>query len=129
MTVKAQIKAGTNASSASSDIRFVTTVDGLDYKSVGFDVTLGGRYKKTVTSNNVYHTLFYVGSNSQVDNEYKPYKEFSTASTHFFAYTFRNMPTKSFGAKFVVTPYWVTLDGTTVYGETAVKCVKMGMGK
>ncbi len=129
LTVKAQIKAGTNASSASSDIRFVTTVDGLDYKSVGFDVTLGGRYKKTVTSNNVYHTLFYVGSNSQVDNEYKPYKEFSTASTHFFAYTFRNMPTKSFGAKFVVTPYWVTLDGTTVYGETAVKCVNMGIGK
>lgn len=129
LKVKAQITAGTNASSTSSDIRFVTTVDGLDYKSVGFDVTLGGRYKKTVTSNNVYHTLFYVGSNSEVDNEYKPYKEFSTASTHFFAYTFRNMPTKSFGAKFVVTPYWVTLDGTTVYGETAVKCVSMGIGK
>lgn len=129
LKVKAQITSGTNANSTSSDIRFVTTVDSLDYKSVGFDVTLGGRYKKTVTSNNVYHTLFYVGSNSQVDNEYKPYKEFSTASTHFFAYTFRNMPAKSFGAKFVVTPYWVTLDGTTVYGETAVKCVSMGIGK
>ena len=129
LTVKAQITAGTKSSSERSDIRFVTTVDNLNYKTIGFEITPEGRQKKTITSKNVYHTLYYVGSNSDFDNEYKPNKEFSTVSTSFYSYTYRKIPTESFDVKFVVTPYWITQDGTTVYGETAVKSVSMGINK
>ena len=124
LTVKAQITAGTTAGSEAADIRFVTTVDSLQYEKVGFEVTANG-VTKTYGSNVVYKQLYAV-SGSEVMT-YVPNEEFSPISIYFKACTITGVPNRAFDMEWTVRPYWVTLDGTTVYGETAVKTVRMGM--
>jgi hypothetical protein len=128
LTVKAQITAGTGEDSKKTNMRFVTTVDSLDYEKIGFVVTIEGREEQTVSTTVVYEQLYAVGNNKTVDT-LAPSEEFSPISLYFGAYSYLNIPTEDFDTKFTVTPYWITLDGTTVYGETAVKTVSMGYDK
>ena len=127
LTVKAQITAGTTADSEQADIRFVTTVDTLDYEKVGFEVTANG-ITKTFGSNIVYKQLYAVDSND-VLTTYKPNEQFSTTSTYFKACTIKGVLNRSFDVEWNVRPYWVTNDGTIVYGESAVKTVRMGLNQ
>lgn len=126
LTVKSQISAGITASSATADIRFVTTADTLRYSTIGFEVTANG-ITNTYGSNKVYEQLYAVNS-QEVMTEYKPYNEFSKVSTYFKACTISEIANKSFDAEWSVRAYWTTLDGTTVYGETAVRTVAAGIG-
>ena len=125
LTVRAQITAK-EASDTSSHMRFVTTVDSLDYAEIGFKVKIEGREEVTRSSKVVYDSLYALGSDNVVDT-LKPESEFSTISKHFAVYSYRNIPQSHFGTTFTVTPYWITLDGTVVEGETAVKTVSMGL--
>ena len=126
LKVKAQITANTTASSETADIRFVTTVDTLQYEKVGFEVTANGR-TKTYGSGVVYKQLKAVSSD-EVMTTYKPNEEFSPVSTYFKACTITGVPNSAFDWEWTVRPYWITSDGTTVYGETAVKRVSEGIG-
>ena len=112
LTAKAQLTSGTDASSETTSIRFVSTVDSLDYDSIGFVLTFNGS-TKTTSSTSVYTSLN--GSNGTTSFTYAP-TIFSSASNYFFAYTIKNVPNTYFDSAFEVTPYWVTKDGTTVYG-------------
>ena len=116
LTVKAQVNSGKNA------IRFVTTVDSLDYKLVGFDIEFCGKKadpEKTKTTT-VYTSLNqYVNDN----NEAALPTVFSPVSEYFAAFTVRNVPSDKTNEKFTVIAYWITLDGTTVYGESAQKFI------
>ena len=128
LVAKAQITAGTTSESEKTNMRFVTTVDSLDYEKIGFVVTIEGREEQTVATTVVYEQLFAVGSNNKVDT-LTPSKEFSPISTYFGAYSYLNIPMEDFDTKFTVTPYWITLDGTMVRGETVEKTVSMGYDK
>ena len=125
LEIKAQIKAGTTSESKMTDIRFVTSVDTLDYKAVGFEVAANGN-TKTYGSNVVYKQLYAVDSN-EIMTTYIPKEVFSSVSTYFKACTITGVPNAAFGMKWAVRPYWITLDGTRVYGETAEKTVNMGL--
>ena len=86
--------------------------------------------EKTLGSNKVYKTLYAVNDTETKLTEYCPYDEFSQNSVYFKTFTLNGF--KKDGAKFnydteiTVTPYWVTQDGTTVYGTKEVKCIRDG---
>lgn len=110
LTVKAQISSGTTANSASTSIRFITSVDSLKYKNVGFKITFNG---KTI---NQKMTKVYTAINAN-GKKVKP-SVFSADSHYMEAYTLKNIPKSAYGEEFTVTPHYTTLDGTIVEGET-----------
>ena len=110
LTVKAQVSGGTTANSASTAIRFITSLDSLKYENIGFKITFNG---KTIDQKltKVYTTLLANGQKVQPG-------VFSTESHYMGAFTLNNIPSSVFGKEFTVTPYYTTEDGTVVEGET-----------
>ena len=121
--VKAQVTAGTTAQSEHADIRFVTTVDSLKYKKVGFKITFGGETVTQETST-VYSSI--VSSTDGVEVNYTPSDEFHADSKYFVTMVLKDIPDEHFDDTFTVTPYWVTQDGTVVDGVTNELRVSMG---
>ena len=100
----------------------MTTVDSLDYKEVGFKITVGGSSNpKEKSSTTVYSSLYGVGQNSDEIMTYVPSEEFSPVSKYFNTYSFFKLRESNFDTVFKVQPYWVTLDGTKVYGKEETK--------
>ena len=127
LTVKAQVEIKEDGAKEKADIRFVTTVDSLDYQKMGFKIIISDREGvKDRDSRTVYRQLYQIGETSEDALDVISPKSFSEASTFFYTYSFWNIPDTSFGTEFTVTPYWVTLDGTTVEGTTAIKTVNGG---
>ncbi len=130
LSVKAQISANLLNSDASDDdtaaIRFITTVDSLQYHEIGFDITIG---EKTVrkSSNQVYDSLYAIGKSDGEVLKYTPQENFCSLSTYFKTWAFINVPSSAYGTEITVQPFWITLDGTTVYGESGVKTVQQGI--
>lgn len=134
LSIKAQLSASDyETNDGEANLRFVTTVDSLMYKQVGFEVSyVKDGTKQTVTrvSNNVYPTLFAVdGADGETMKEYTAKSQFCGASEYFKACTVVGIGSALYDMEFTVTPFWVTLDGTTVKGVTAVKTVCKGMKK
>lgn len=126
LSVKAQLSAdvlsaGTSATKA--DLRFVTTVDTLKYKEVGFKFIIKGK-EVTTSTKTVYTQLYAMAADGTVD-KFSP-KYFSLASNYFSALTLTGIPSGEWDTDITVTPYWVTLDGTIVYGMEATKTVNQG---
>lgn len=133
LTVKPQIKVNSDGSvpTDKTSLRFVTTVDTLDYKQVSFYVARQksdgsyGSEKDTATSDanakRVYEKLYYIGDYSKTMT-YKP-SIFSWMSTRFKAWSLNNIPSSAYSTMIKATPYWITLDGTLVRGETLETCV------
>lgn len=130
LDVKAQISANLLNSStednSKASIRFVTTVDTLLYNEAGFEVS----YKKgdvtknaTSSSNKVYRKLYAVGESSGEDTEYTPEVSFCNLSYYFKACTISNVGADYYGTPFHVTPFWRTMDGSVVYGETVIRSI------
>lgn len=97
-----------------SAIRFVSTVDSLDCQEAGFifDGTYGSRTINQTTKkvNKVYKTI-------KAANQSVYPTVFSNESKYFFIYTIRGMD-ETQASTWNVTPFFVTLDGTTVYGTS-----------
>ena len=127
LSVKSQITANLTAESDEGDIRFLTTVDSDDYEKVGFDITIDGFGKETIASTSIYKKLYYINSQTQVDEETTPDKEFSNLSKYFMAYAYWQVPNDYFDTTFTVTPWWITADGTLVYGDTVTRTVNEGI--
>ncbi|MCR5429612.1 MAG: glycoside hydrolase family 16 protein [Eubacterium sp.] len=108
LNVKAQWK---NDNSA---VRFVSTVDHLDYQEAGFIVSgiYDGKninkYGKPITK--VYSTIKAAGKIVMPSTN-------SLMSKYFTTYTIRGI-NPDLAVSFEVTPYYITLDGTKVFGET-----------
>ena len=116
LTVKAQ--AGTDG----TKIRFVTTVDSLDYKSVGFEIKFCEKtadLEKTKTKK-VYTTLnqYYDGNNVPATPTV-----FSPVSNYFAAFTVTGVKSELKSENFTVRAGWITMDGTAVWGEYALKSI------
>ncbi len=110
LTVKAQISSGTTASSASTSIRFITSVDSLKYQNVGFKITCNGKsIDRKMTK--VYTAINAGGA------KVKP-TVFSKDSRYMEAYTLNNITKDDYDKAFTVTPYYTTQDGTIVEGAT-----------
>lgn len=120
LTVKAQIK-NDAATAETTSMRFVTTVDSLNYKSVGFVINNVDKTLKTVYSN-----LYVVGDSSVMTKTPADVSN-TSVSAYFAAFTVNNIPKDKYSAEFNVTPYWITLDGTRVSADTVVKTVSQGI--
>lgn len=127
LSVQAQIS--TEHQDGSRDIRFVTTVDSLDYSEVGFEIAFGDSktYAKR-DSKTVYSSLYAMGCDSEVMS-FVPSEVFSPVSEFFNTYAFKNVGSTHFDTDFKVKPYWVTLDGTKVYGTEVTKSISDGIAQ
>ncbi len=133
LTVKAQISGNLidekNDNDTTGSIRFVTTVDSLMYRQVGFKVeyTNTNNEPKTLTSvsKTVYEKLNAVDIEGKVVKElsYLP-TQFCSVSKYFKACTVTNLSADKFSRQFTVTPFWVTMDGSYIYGEPVVKSIQ-----
>lgn len=123
LTVKAQVLSGTGFETESSNIRFITTVDTLRYQKVGFDFDIKGTKLNSETTT-VYHRIQVMGSDGEVLKYYTP-DVFDSESQYFMTCVVEGVKNKSFGQGIEATPYWVTLDGTKVSGESVMKSVNM----
>lgn len=118
LSVKAQLDATTLAASdtGTTKMRFVTTVDNLDYQKVGFTVSTP---KKTADfeSTTAYKNIVAKDSNTAIS--YSP-SNFSSDSDYFITIILNNLSITEADLEkiFTVTPWWVTADGTTVTGVT-----------
>ena len=118
-----------------TDMRFVTTVDSTKYREVGFEITAkdstGQDKTIKVGSEFVYEYLYAVGKVGTEGAEpmsYTPSDICSPQSTLFKTFTVTDIPVAKYGETFSVRAYWITQDGTTVYGyeEPVTKTVYEG---
>lgn len=136
LSVKAQVSSnlldGDISNNSSASIRFVTTVDTLLYNKAGFELSYigsdGTTKSATSSSNKVYKKLYAIGSTSEEYTEddvmeYTPEGSFCGLSTYFKACTVNSIGSDYFATAFTVKPFWRTLDGSIVYGETAIKTI------
>lgn len=136
LTVKAQLSTNlldeNPANDSSGSIRFVTTIDTLRYKKVGFKVSYDkgdgmGIQNRVSASKKVYTKLFAVlGDASGGTIRYRP-TEFHCSSTYFKAVTIRGIVEELYNMTFTITPFWQTLDGTEVCGETVERSIRQGI--
>ncbi len=123
LTVKAQITAETKSGSPSTSMRFVSTVDSLKYRQVGFEIIVNSK-KKDVAIKTVYSRIVAKDGGTQIN--YAP-TEFCSASKFFSTVTLTNIPNEQFATMINVKPYWITMDGTKVYGQERDICVNEGI--
>lgn len=133
LQAKAQISSevylsDTNTTPTYADMRFITTVDTLRYKEVGFKFVINGE-AESYNTNIVYTRLNVVKDvHSETGEEIDPITPdyFSSASNYFAAFTFTGIPEEDWSTEIYVTPYWKTLDGTVVTGTEVMKTVNQG---
>lgn len=99
-----------------SAIRFLSTVDNTDYSEVGF--IFHGKYKGFSINKITKNTIHLYTAIKAEGASIRP-SVFNEQSKYFFAYTIRGMENASENSSWSVTPFFVTLDGTKVYGKTA----------
>lgn len=121
LSVKLQITKGTEASSPTTNMRLVSSVDSLDYAQAGFEVyydnTVGTEEPtKNVPIQTVYERIV-ASSESGVEYNYSP-KVVDTDSEYFVTATLIDIAQGNFGKPFHIKPYWVTLSGAKVYGTS-----------
>ena len=131
LTVKAQISSNLVNDDLKDDsvgsIRFVTSVDSLNYKKVGFYFDIEGGASNFEGANNfVYSKLFAVDPKTGEKGEamsYGPKAVFCSQSEYFKTFAFYNLSEALYDVKITAKPFWVTLDGTTVYGISETKSI------
>lgn len=114
LSIQFQITKNTKAESTKTDLRLLSTVDDLNYREVGFYITVGEKTQK-LSSKTVYSSI--VANDGGVAVEETP-NVFHEQSRYFITYTVTEVPQSAFYTDIVVTPYWVTLDGTESKGVT-----------
>ena len=97
-------------------LRFVSTIDSLNYQRVGF--IFSGTYgTKEITLKDKESTTVYEHLNAGSSSVIASTAFDNTDSKYFFTYTIRNMDASTHST-WTVTPYYVTLNGTKVMGTT-----------
>jgi len=126
LSVKAQLQKDTTSKSSKTNLRLVSSVDSLNYHSVGFEVYYNGSKEPIVVKSSTVYKRIVASESSGVDYNYNP-KVVDTASEYFVTTTLLNINSNNFDKSFFIKPYWKTLDGTTVYGEGKFITVNNGI--
>lgn len=112
LSAKCQILNSTTAESETTKMRLVASVDDLGYKQVGFDLVVGEK-NLNVSITTVYKQI--VANEDGVAFNFVP-SDFSADSEYFATATLINIPQAAFSQGIFIQPYWITVDGTKVYG-------------
>ena len=122
LSVKCQVTAGTNAETTqNSALRLISTVDSFNYQEVGFELLYGfGAKKLNIPSYEVFEKI-----ESAIEGQEYGYSPniFSLQSKYFATATLTNISQDNFDKSFYIKPYWITLDGTKVYGVS--RCARV----
>ncbi len=112
-----QLTAGTTIQSEKTNWRLLTSVDSLLYESVGFEVNIAGKISNFI-STRVYKTIngYEYKDAYNYPTAYTPKQTFTTVSEYFMAFTLSGVPNYAYAGDMTVTPMWMTLDGTKVFG-------------
>lgn len=123
LSIKFQISADTDLETSEDTVlRCVSTVDSLQYKGIGLrlvrpDGTIG------YMDNNKVNTRIKARTDVSVEAyNYSP-KVMDTESEYFFSAT-EVIEKDNFSQVYMVKPFWVTVDGTTVYGVSRCTTVE-----
>lgn len=131
LSVKAQNYKDVNANSTSAKLRLISSVDDdAHYQKVGFDIYFGNRtdtgYVANAEGTKVYSKIT-VNTGEQSKSTYVPQQAFGDKAKYFSIAEIENIGSGSFKSTIYVKPYWVTEDGTKVYGLGKYVCVQDGI--
>lgn len=126
LSVKLQLKANTKASSLTTNMRLVSSVDSLNYQEVGFEVYFNGAKTPVMAKTSKVYEKIAASATSGVEYNYGP-KLINIDSEYFVTATLINISNGNFNKNFYIRPYWKTLDGTTVYGVNRYVTVMNGI--
>ena len=110
--VKWQLAAGTNADSATTDLRLISWVDSLDYSNVSFNVSVDGVAMGALSCNKVYTAVKANG------NTYSASDLFGDNAAYIVTYVITGVPASAFDSEFEVTVTWTDLYGNETNSET-----------
>ena len=127
LSVRCQLKADTKANSADTILRCVSSVDSLKYKNIGLELVTPDGSVKRMRSQKVGTKINARDDISLSEFTYSP-KAVNTESEYFFSATER-ISNSDFGNGYLVKPYWITEDGTCVYGVSKYVTVNGGMNR
>ena len=119
LSVKKQLNSTAQVTSDKINIRFLTSIDSLKFSCVGFEIHVNSNPVRTfdLKETKAYTSVLIDG---QVQPE-TPANVFGTEESEYFVlHSITGIPNAVFGDTFTVQPYWYTLDGTKVYGETDI---------
>lgn len=112
MSVKAQTQTGTDANSASTYVRVITTTDSTKYQNIGFDIWYNNTIHET---GNTEITRVFSALKENGATVY-PADRFGAASAYFAVLKIADIYKVNFQKIIYVRPYWTTPDGTKVEG-------------
>lgn len=131
LSVKCQNWAGTKAGTDKVIVRVISAVDSTNYSGYGFEISritdgveipLGTYEAKEVYSKFNY----YASADDTTPDTYEPSQIFGQAADKYISCTVGYIPADHHGTIINIKPYWVTLDGTTVYGLSKFAHVEDG---
>lgn len=113
------IKVQLEQNELTSNIRFVTTIDSLYHQVVGFEMSIFNDGVAFTPMKDINTTTVYKNIVSNVDDTllYNDPTICSYASNYFTTFTLTNIPNDCYDYDIEVKPYFITYDGTKVYGE------------
>lgn len=131
LSVKAQNHKDVSNTSSTGTFRLVSSVDSnANYQEVGFDVLYGNidqeGYRQTAKGSKVYSKII-VHENNGTNSEYVPEDVFGQHAKYFNIAVVKGIKSTSFSKTIYVKPYWITNDGTKVYGLGKYVCIQDGL--
>ena len=123
-----KLQVGHNAAySDTTNMRIVSSVDSLDYASVGFEVYFNSKIGTETASALIDESKVYeritTSSQSGITYNYSP-QIIDADSKYFVTATLINIKKASYEKPFHIVPYWTTFDGVKVYGPTRYVTIK-----
>ena len=114
MKLLCQVTEGTTSSSNKADLRMISSVESLDYSSVGFKLIYNDG-EKDVTKTHKTRTVYESIVSSTEGNEFDFGPGIVGVDSKYFI-TATLLGVTDFSRAFYIRPYWTTFDGVTVYG-------------
>lgn len=118
LSVKAQADAGATKKDDGmpANVRILTSLDSLDYQRVGVKVLLANKNDTGINETTKVYDELVINAGTENEATTTASEVFGTASNYFGVWKISNIEDKYDGKIIYVRPYWVTMDGTTVYG-------------
>lgn len=117
LSIKLQLRQNADDKTA-TDMRVVSSVDSLNYASVGFDVYFYNGETETYVPFKSGTVQRRIKVNSKgVAYDFSP-KVIDSASEYFVSATIKKIAESKRDCDFYIKPYWVTLTGVKVHGQS-----------
>ena len=131
LSVKCQNWAGTEKGDNNVIVRVISAVDSTNYSGYGFEISrIADGVEKalgTYEAEEVYSKFNYYDTAEDTEPDtYVPSQIFGKAAEKYISCTVGYIPAEHHSTIINIKPYWITLDGTTVYGLSKFAHVEDG---